>query len=356
MGEKGGGILKRWLILILVLFTVSCLPICAFAHPGNTNDDGGHYDRSTGEYHYHHGYPAHDHYDMDGDGIIDCPYDFDDKTGENSGSSSSGGGHSYSYSAPEETIHWIPETIYRVPETSESKPAPTEPKREVVTGNMGAIYTAVVMFVVGAIVMAVQASSHRDEKNRLETLNQEKTLENQRLNRELSKANSIHESDEKIISSLQAEVSRLSGADRKCETYKERYDTLLEVVRRKNQGVVLDEYSIQAPVSKEILDKLNCKIDIPEHTFFTEEGLPVFLDRHSRYPYGEYTVFTVPNGSIYHADSYCAGYKAQPIHLFYTIIQGKRICKKCANQLRVPNVIPDWYFDLQAARSYFKEE
>lgn len=338
--------LKRWLISILILFTAFCLPICAFAHPGNTNGDGGHYDRSTGEYHYHHGYPAHDHYDMDGDGIIDCPYDFDDKTGENSGSSSSGGGYSYNYSVTEETI--------RRPRVT--APAPTEPKREEVTGNMNAIYTAIVMFVVGAIVLGIQASSHRDEKNRLEMLNQEKTAENQKLNRELAKANIIHQSDEKMIANLKAEVSRLSGIDRKCEDYEERYNALLEMVRRKNQGVVLDGYSIQTPVSKEILDKLNCKIEIPEHTFFTEEGLPVFLDRHSRSPYGEYTVFTVPNGSIYHADSLCAGYKAKPIHLFYTIIQGKRICKKCANQLRVPNVIPAWYFDLQAARSYYKDK
>ena len=35
---------------------------------------------STGEYHYHHGYSAHDHYDMDGDGNVDCPYDFNDQT------------------------------------------------------------------------------------------------------------------------------------------------------------------------------------------------------------------------------------------------------------------------------------
>jgi hypothetical protein len=58
------------------------------AHPGKTDNNGGHTDSSTGEYHYHHGYPAHDHYDMNGDGIKDCPYNFDDKTGYNTGNSS----------------------------------------------------------------------------------------------------------------------------------------------------------------------------------------------------------------------------------------------------------------------------
>lgn len=52
-------------------------------HRGRTDENGGHYDHSTGEYHYHHGYPEHDHYDMDGDGKKDCPYDFKDKTNHN---------------------------------------------------------------------------------------------------------------------------------------------------------------------------------------------------------------------------------------------------------------------------------
>lgn len=52
-----------WLALII---------ICSFGmlfHPGRTDEDGGHTDHSTGEYHYHHGYPAHQH----PDGV--CPYE-----------------------------------------------------------------------------------------------------------------------------------------------------------------------------------------------------------------------------------------------------------------------------------------
>lgn len=54
----------------------------ASAHSGKTDANGGHWDNSTGEYHYHHGYPAHQH----PNGV--CPYDYDDRTGWNSGSSS----------------------------------------------------------------------------------------------------------------------------------------------------------------------------------------------------------------------------------------------------------------------------
>lgn len=80
---------KRLLTLLLCLFL---LCPSALAHGGKTDANGGHYDRSTGEYHYHHGYPAHQHYDMDGDGVADCPYDFDDKT-DHSSRSDSGSSH-----------------------------------------------------------------------------------------------------------------------------------------------------------------------------------------------------------------------------------------------------------------------
>lgn len=66
--------------LLIAIALCLCLSVVVSAHPGSTHSDGGHFNRSTGEYHYHHGYPAHEHSDMDGDGNLDCPYLFDDKT------------------------------------------------------------------------------------------------------------------------------------------------------------------------------------------------------------------------------------------------------------------------------------
>lgn len=83
---------KKRIQLFLCLLLTFFLSIPTNAHSGKTDANGGHYDSSTGKYHYHHGYPAHMHYDMDGDGDRDCPYDFDDQTGTNSGSSSGSGG------------------------------------------------------------------------------------------------------------------------------------------------------------------------------------------------------------------------------------------------------------------------
>ena len=60
----------HWLTLIcLVLLSFFSLPVSA--HPGRTDRNGGHTNHSTGEYHYHHGYSAHQHEN----GV--CPYDYD---------------------------------------------------------------------------------------------------------------------------------------------------------------------------------------------------------------------------------------------------------------------------------------
>lgn len=63
--------LKIGLVLISIVAIILGSCVVVFAHPGKTDSDGGHYDRSSGEYHYHHGYPAHQH----DNGT--CPYDFD---------------------------------------------------------------------------------------------------------------------------------------------------------------------------------------------------------------------------------------------------------------------------------------
>jgi hypothetical protein len=80
--------MKKFLLSAFgVAMLILLLTIVAYAHPGRTDSSGGHYNNSTGDYHYHHGYSAHDHYDMDGDGVLDCPYDFDDKTNHNNNNS-----------------------------------------------------------------------------------------------------------------------------------------------------------------------------------------------------------------------------------------------------------------------------
>lgn len=76
--------MRKKAAIFLLLLILLCIP--AAAHSGGTDENGGHIDYSTGEYHYHHGYPAHQH-----DGGV-CPYNFVDKSGSTSGSSGKSGG------------------------------------------------------------------------------------------------------------------------------------------------------------------------------------------------------------------------------------------------------------------------
>lgn len=72
---------RKILSAVALLIAILCIPAAvAFAHSGGTDENGGHWDHSTGTYHYHHGYPAHQH----PNGV--CPY-LDDAPEESSESS-----------------------------------------------------------------------------------------------------------------------------------------------------------------------------------------------------------------------------------------------------------------------------
>lgn len=62
------------IITVILIFATAITPV--FAHSGRTDANGGHKDSSTGEYHYHHGHPAHQHTN----GV--CPYDNNKDTTE----------------------------------------------------------------------------------------------------------------------------------------------------------------------------------------------------------------------------------------------------------------------------------
>ena len=75
MSDKAKEVLKHTITIACVLL-ICMLSFSAAAHSGGTDSNGGHYDHSTGEYHYHHGNPAHQHKD----GY--CPYSLSDTIAE----------------------------------------------------------------------------------------------------------------------------------------------------------------------------------------------------------------------------------------------------------------------------------
>lgn len=85
---------KRILVTAFILILTLPLPAVS-AHPGGVDEFGGHTD-SDGIYHYHHGYPAHEHSDLDADGDLDCPYEW---SGDATASQKYTDGYNHGYQA-----------------------------------------------------------------------------------------------------------------------------------------------------------------------------------------------------------------------------------------------------------------
>lgn len=98
-------------MLLLLVSIISLLGV--FAHSGRTDGNGGHWDRSAGEYHYHHGYGEHDH----PNGI--CPYtkeEAPEKPKKKTSSSSS-----YSSSSSKKALEEEVASLFDSPEEQETE-------------------------------------------------------------------------------------------------------------------------------------------------------------------------------------------------------------------------------------------
>ena len=83
--------MKKYLAFVVSFVLLVCVSLTAYAHAGSTDEYGGHIDWSTGEYHYHHGYPAHSH-----DGGY-CPYEFVDNADHSNNGYSGSNNYDYNY-------------------------------------------------------------------------------------------------------------------------------------------------------------------------------------------------------------------------------------------------------------------
>ena len=61
--------MKHKIMLLITICIILTFSLSAYAHSGGTDSIEGHHDTATGEYHYHHGRPAHLH----ANGA--CPYE-----------------------------------------------------------------------------------------------------------------------------------------------------------------------------------------------------------------------------------------------------------------------------------------
>lgn len=300
--------------LILACFLLSATLISA--HPGRTDEDGGHYVDGTSEYHYHHGYPAHDHYDMDGDGDKDCPYNFDDKTGWNSGNSTttkSNGSYSSSYTTP------------ATPESPNSTPV------------WPFVMSGFFFLVMIGLVIANNAT--------------QKTIERQK-----------NESQEEIASlrkTYRESIDRLEEAhEEKLRKTKEFYLSLIKQKKASEEELAAARKEVASAGKKlsEIQTQIHCgKQEIyrlrllrrrmesaPEDVQIPEDGMPVWWKKDSDRPYGDYTVYVSRDTKVFHVNRLCATYGATRTHVFHAMAYA-RPCKKCAENFFDFKEVPEWY-------------
>lgn len=160
--------MKKWKWVALVLAAALCIG-SASAHPGRTDANGGHHVTATGEYHYHHGYPAHQHID----GV--CPYDYDDQTGWNSGSSSQEKGLYYLDGTPverkeeksiQERLDDVIESGGDSQASNTAEPEQENPENQI--GGLIAFFAAVFIFFVWPMLSAIAEgiSWYRERRKR----------------------------------------------------------------------------------------------------------------------------------------------------------------------------------------------
>ena len=269
------------------------------AHSGRTDGSGGHTDSDTGEYHYHHGYPAHQHYDIDGDGVVDCPYEFDDKTNH-----SGGGGFNDSSGNITENTEAGTENIL---------PEQNEEVQEVPAW----IYWALAIQFIVILVLYFANRRKRVDIERM-TCEHKKNLEEMRqaCNRTLKEKNATDNELQQIKSS----VTQL----------KEEKEALQRVLARERMEL--------AKTRTTRYRTKNAPLDIT----FAKDSMPIYWKPSVTKPYGDYTVYVNKNSKIYHVDYFCASIGSSRSHIF-TVIQHARPCKKCAEGFFDFTEVPVWF-------------
>lgn len=310
--------------LVTLLYAV---PVSA--HPGRTDADGGHYNSDTGEYHYHHGYPAHQHYDIDGNKKPDCPYDFVDKTGSRSGSPSSSGNSGSSAKAAKESGAKV---------TTTQAAAEGEDREGITSAIVGWCTAGVATLAAFALWRNGEAEgkAHNEAMDGLrKTLRQETSKVEAQAELIDTFGQRGREQQAEILALKQENTAKQAELDQVKQKLNRQHTEILALKR--------DNATKQAES-----DRVNRELDrqqgrIPRDIAFAPDGMPAYWRPDSERPYGSYTVYIRRDSGIYHLDRYCAGWYPEVGHLFDVLQTPLRPCKRCAAGRLSVEEIPDWY-------------
>ena len=304
--------MSRYWLTVLTVGLVLLLPVTAVAHGGGTDSQGGHYDGSGG-YHFHHGYPAHAHWDMDGDGIVDCIYKFEDKTNHDSSGSSGGGSGSptrLSYSDG-----------YKDGYEKGYDDGVRDEKNAGHDASYQSGYTAGKKE--AEITLEKEYQEKLDEKEGTVILSM------------LLLGGPVLIGLHFVLTTLR--VAKIQAKhDKELKRVKEEclQDCNLAILRR-----VLPSEKEYVPLPKGVRLNVNC--------------IPVKGSVDKNRPYGGFTVYFSANGTRYHERFGCSG-ADRPAHLFQCI--GKMApCKTCARIYRDAK-LPDWYLQIMTGKNGGEEK
>ena len=365
------------LALTLPLLTVS-------AHPGHTDGNGGHTDSDTGDYHYHHGYEAHAHFDIDGNGTIDCPFDFDDQTGTRSGTTGSSG----IYTPGDGSKDGYPEGYedgYRQGEddgyddgyrkaASEYEAALSKVKVEhsMELDDLRSLsFKIAAALAVALVICALLLRSSLRKRSSAETeyystLNQLKAAHQEKISSlessheaAIAKLKQQHESSKSYFVSNQARLREQQQAayEARIAELKKWYESSRDSavtdqtyqLRQEKEALTLEvailKRMLEANRRLGILDRIAAgedpEIILPPDVWLKQSFTSIKGKASNEYPYGEYTVFITSSGTRYHCRHDCVP-TAHPMH-FFDLSADAQPCSRCFKPGMYPQPRPAWY-------------
>lgn len=289
--------MRRFVLTLVVFYLLLVIAVPTSAHSGKTDGNGGHHDWSTGEYHYHHGYPAHQHYDIDNDGTIDCPYDFNDRTSHSPGGGSASGvsaktysegyadGHADGYDEGVEDGYEAGKTNgYKSGYDAGIKDAEKEKDSAVRETRKEAHLDAAIV----AVLICAPAVF------------------------------------------IGTNVLLIGKMDKEREEYRKTIKAQNEIIgREKNRCTLLRA------------GKTDTADRVPSDVVLLHYCIPIKGVASKEKPYGSYTVFVSAGGKRYHARRGCSN-ASTPIH-FFEREKGLAPCSLCVKPGIYPDKAPDWY-------------
>ena len=315
----------------------------ASAHTGRTDSNGGHIDSGSGEYHYHHGYTAHAHYDMDGNGTIDCPYDFDDQTNYSSGSSPSGSSGSRPNSDPYTNGYKDGYERGKEAGCKSGQEAAQETNEKRLTSIKWIAFSILVVvvflliFVFRKILKIKKDDWDRIHSQQIRDLKSEHNAEMRKISAEKTVLSSQHAKEvNKLLSEKNALELRLTEKQRKIEAASNAEILLLK-----------SRLKIQARNSAllEIISGNDETITIPSDIHFKQSFTPIKGKVRPCYRFGDYTVFVADGRKKYHCSHKCVQ-GAKPLH-FFDLPLGLDPCQRCVPKDMYPQPLPDWYYQIR---------